>query len=42
MPGLIPAHNSGSLQKNKKNKGSQMGLTKKYLKKVNTRQHFIS
>jgi len=28
MPGLISAPNSGSLMKNKKNTGSQMGHTK--------------
>jgi hypothetical protein len=29
MPGSIPAPNSGSFKKNKKNIGSQMGQTKK-------------
>jgi len=29
MPGSIPAPNSGSVSKNKKNTGSQMGHTKK-------------
>ncbi len=29
MPGLIPAPNSGSFVKNKKNIGSQMGQTDK-------------
>jgi len=34
IPGSIPTPNSGSLYKNKKNTGSQMGQTKKiYLKK---------
>jgi len=33
MPGLISAPNYGSLLKNKKNTGSQMGHTKKIFKK---------
>jgi len=33
MQGLISAPNSGSLLKNKKNTGSQMGHTKKIFKK---------
>jgi len=33
MPESIPTPNSGSLQKNKKNTGSQMGHTKKIFKK---------
>jgi len=36
MPGSIPEPNSGSLWKNKKNTGSQMGQTKKYLKRLKT------
>jgi hypothetical protein len=40
-PESIPTPNSGSLQKNKKNTGSQMGHTKKILKKTNNLSYYI-